>query len=282
MTEEKLEEFVTGIEDDFDLEKIASCGQCFRARAFGDGTYRFITGDKVVYIKRLEGKDFSVRCSEGSWQRVWRDYFDLGRSYRELREGAGKGNGFVNAAMAAGAGLRVLRQDAWEMLVTFIISQRKSIPAISTAVEALAGKLGKAVVTPFETVHAFPVPEELYRASEEELASCGLGYRTPYVRDAARRVMDGTLDLEALAACGDEELFAELVSVHGVGKKVANCVALFGYGRVSRVPVDVWIDRAIQEDCQGCDPFGDFGGVAGIIQQYVFYYKRNVQREMTA
>lgn len=282
LREGKFEEFSTRIDDDFDLEKIVSCGQCFRARVFDDGAYRFITEDKVIYIRRLEGDEFSVCCSEGSWEQVWRDYFDLRRSYRNIRESADKGNSFVNAAMAAGAGLRVLRQAAWEMLVTFIISQRKSIPAISRAVEELAEKFGRALVTPFETVHVFPTPEELCQASEEELGSCGLGYRTAYVRDAAERVLTGTLNLDVLEACSDEELFTELMKVYGVGKKVANCVALFGYGRVSRVPVDVWIDRAIQEDCQGRDPFGDFGSEAGIIQQYVFYYKRNGQREVSA
>lgn len=282
LDEGKFEDFSVKIEDDFELEKIVSCGQCFRAKTFENGTYRFITGDKVIYIRKLGGDDYSVCCSGGSWESVWRDYFDLGRSYRDIREGADRGGSFVKAAMAAGAGLRVLRQDAWEMLITFIISQRKSIPAISRAVEGLAEKFGRALVTPFETVHVFPAPEGLCRASEEELGSCGLGYRTGYVRDAAQKVLTGALNLGALEACGDEELFTELMKVHGVGKKVANCVALFGYGRVSRVPVDVWIDRAIQEDCHGCDPFESFGSEAGIIQQYVFYYKRNVQREMPA
>lgn len=279
MEEGKFEEFSTRIEDDFDLEKIVSCGQCFRAKALDNGTYRFITGDHVIYIRKLEGNDFNICCSEGSWEQVWMDYFDLHRSYRDIRKSADKGNSFVNAAIAAGAGLRVLRQDAWEMLITFIISQRKNIPAISRAVEGLSEKFGRKISTPFEAVYTFPTPEALCQASEGDLNSCGLGYRTAYVRDAAGRVLTGTLNLDALAECRDEELFAELMKVHGVGKKVANCVSLFGYGRISRVPVDVWIDRAIQEDCQGRDPFGDFGSEAGIIQQYVFYYKRNVRQE---
>lgn len=277
LDERKFEEFSAEIEDDFDLEKIVSCGQCFRAKAFEGGACRFITGEELIYIRKLQGNNFGVCCSEGSWKRVWMDYFDLRRSYRNIRQSADKGNGFVNAAMESGAGLRVLRQDAWEMLITFIISQRKNIPAISRAVEGLSEKFGRKIITPFETVYTFPAPEALCKASEEELDACGLGYRTAYVRDAAERVLAGTLNLDALAAYSDEELYAELVKVHGVGKKVANCVSLFGYGRVSRVPVDVWIDRAIQEDCQGCDPFGDFGSEAGIIQQYVFYYKRNVR-----
>ncbi len=275
MEKRHYEEFQTGIEDDFDLEKIAASGQCFRAKALEGGAYRFVTGDEAVYIRRLEEGRYSICCGSGSWERVWTDYFDLRRSYRGIREKAGRENRFVNDAVAAGAGLRVLRQDPWEMLVTFIISQRKNIPAIARAVEGLCAELGEGIETPFETIYSFPTPEGLWRAKEETLKSCGLGYRAAYVRDAAERVLNGTLNLDALAAYGDEELFTELLKVHGVGKKVANCVCLFGYGRASRVPIDVWIDRAIQEDCHGRNPFDAFGSEAGIIQQYVFYYKRS-------
>ncbi len=272
-----FDEMTIKIEDDFDPGKIASCGQCFRAKGFADGTYRFITGNQVIYIRKLGGNDYTVCCGKNSWGQIWEDYFDLGRNYRKIRENINGKNAFVDRAVAAGAGLRVLRQDAWEMLITFIISQRKNIPAIARAVENLSVKYGEEVVTPFESIHEFPSPRQLRRAAQEELASCGLGYRTAYVRDAAERVSSGALDLRSIASLGDEELFSELLKVHGVGKKVANCVCLFGYGRISRVPVDVWISRAIREEWQGQDPFADFGAVAGIVQQYIFYYERGRQ-----
>lgn len=184
-------------------------------------------------------------------------------------------------AMECGCGLRVLHQDPWEMLVTFIISQRKNIPAISGAVELLARRYGHAIRSgrekpcSMEPPYSFPTAEELECASETDLRDCGLGYRAAYVRDAVEKVLSGELDLGAAAAYEDEKLFQELMKVHGVGKKVADCVCLFGYSRSSRAPVDVWIARAIQEECQGRNPFPDYGEDAGIIQQYIFYYQKH-------
>ncbi|MDE6905930.1 MAG: DNA-3-methyladenine glycosylase 2 family protein [Lachnospiraceae bacterium] len=274
-TKDDFESFTVHIEDDFDLEKIADSGQCFRVKKFADGFYRFITGNQAVYIRRERDGAYCVSCAKDAWEKVWRDYFDLSRNYRAIRKKAGDRNPFVDRALEEGTGIRVLRQNTWEMLITFIISQRKNIPAISKAVETLSKHYGKKMETRYETLYTFPTPEELRHATAEELKACGLGYRTPYVMDAAQKVSAGCLDLKAIAAYEDQELFEALQEVHGVGKKVANCICLFGYGRTSRVPVDVWIARAIQTECDGENIFEDFGEYAGIIQQYIFYYERN-------
>lgn len=263
------------IADDFDLEKIASCGQCFRVRRFEGGIYRFVTGEHVLYIQKQKSHQFAVSCDEAVWNRVWVPYFDLGRSYSMLRETLEYNHPFVKEAVDCGCGLRVLRQDSWEMLITFILSQRKNIPAIAKAVEELASRCGTAVTTDYETLHLFPTPVQLLALSEEELNACNLGYRTSYVLDAAGKTAAGELDLAGLSECSDEEVFDRLIQIRGVGKKVANCVCLFGYGRTKRAPVDVWIQRAIEEQFQGVDPFEDFGDLAGIIQQYIFYYEKN-------
>lgn len=272
---------VITIEDDFDLSKIAASGQCFRVRQFDDGMYRFITREHVLYIKKVDvdsiGKfDRSVRyevsCSPEEWERIWHPYFDLDRDYAAIRKRSGDKNSFIDSAMDFGRGIRVLNQDPWEMLVTFIISQRKNMPAISKSVNLIAERFGSPVETQFEMIYAFPTPEQLTQASDEDLRACSLGYRAPYVADAARCVLSGELDLNAIASFSDEDLFEELQKVHGVGKKVANCICLFAYGRTSLVPVDVWIARAIEDECAGEDPFDAFGKDAGIIQQYVFYY----------
>jgi N-glycosylase/DNA lyase len=176
--------------------------------------------------------------------------------------------------MALGKGLRILRQDPWEMLLTFIISQRKSIPAIASAVEALAARWGEPLPAEREELFAFPTPEAMAGATEAELRACSLGYRAPYVLDAVRKVTGGEVDLAALGKMEDEALFRALQAIRGVGRKVAECVCLFGYGRLSRVPVDVWIERAIREECGGCEPFSAYGDDAGIMQQYVFYAMR--------
>lgn len=263
------------IQDDFDLEKTASCGQCFRAKLLDDGFFRFVSGDHVIYIKGLGNHRFSVSCTEAEWKEIWIRYFDLNRSYKKLYLEEREKHDYVRKAMDCGRGIRILRQDPWEMLVTFIISQRKNIPAISQSVEALAEKYGHKIQTDREIIYSFPTPEEMADASVDDLKECSLGYRVPYIYDAIQKVTSGSLNLEKIADYSDEELFQELQTVNGVGKKVANCICLFGYGRMARVPVDVWIARAVDEDCCGEDPFRLFEGNAGIIQQYVFYYKKS-------
>lgn len=267
------------IQDDFDLEKIASCGQCFRVKILDDRVFRFVTRDNVLYIKKEEEQRYTVSCNKEEWEEVWIRYFDLDRNYQNIYEEEQGKHDFVKKAMDCGKGLRILRQEPWEMLITFIISQRKSIPAISKSVEALAEKYGHQIETDYEVFRSFPTPEEMRSASEEELKKCGLGYRTPYIYDAIQKVNSGILDLNIISDYNDEELFHELQTVYGVGKKVANCVCLFAYGRMARVPVDVWISRAISEECQGESPFPLFQANAGIIQQYIFYYEKNHQQK---
>ena len=262
------------ISDDFSMEKIMESGQCFRVRRFPDGAYRFITGGSAVYLRSLGEGRYEASCEAEEWASLWAPYFDLARDYAALRRRAGGKHPFVDAAMETGEGLRILRQDPWEMLITFIISQRKSIPAIAAAVETLAARWGSPLETERETLFAFPSPEALAPVTEEALRACALGYRAPYVLDAVRQVSGGALDLAALGQLEDEALFRALQSVRGVGKKVSECVCLFGYGRLCRVPVDVWIDRAIREECGGCEPFSLYGEDAGIMQQYVFYAMR--------
>ena len=262
------------IKDDFDLKKIALSGQCFRVKQFEDGTYRFVTGDSVVYIKEMDDRHFSVSCDMDEWNLVWRKYFDFDRCYSDIFAGEYKKHPFVDSAMKFGRGLRILRQNPWEMLVTFIISQRKSIPAIATAVETLSTQYGHCIPTDSEVLKSFPTPRELSAISKEDLEKCKLGYRASYVYDAIQEVLSGALDLQGLYEREDDYILESLQKVHGVGKKVANCVSLFAYGRMACVPVDVWIARAIEEGCGGESPFPLFGENAGIIQQYIFYYEK--------
>ena len=267
------------IRDDFDLEKIRLSGQCFRIRRFEDETFRFITGNEVLSITPVGENTFEISCSSEKWNRIWSPYFSLDLDYRTIREQAKGKNAFIDKAMEESAGLRVLRQDPWEMLITFIISQRKSIPAISGSVEMLAEKYGKKIRTDRETLYAFPSAEELKKAEIGDYIDCSLGYRAKYVFDAVRKVGSGELNLEQLRGLDDVDLFLALQSIYGVGKKVAECVCLFGYGRTGRAPVDVWIQRAIEEGCGGVNPFEQYGEYAGIIQQYMFFYQRSKSRK---
>ena len=266
------------IKDDFDLEKIIDSGQCFRGKCLEDESYRFISGDSAIYIRSedREAGVYTVSCDQKSWETIWFSFFDLERCYSEIAVLESGKHEFVDQAIAHGRGVRLLRQDPWEMLLTFIISQRKSIPAIIKSVEALSEKYGHDIVTEQERLKAFPSPEEMKEATAEELAACGLGYRVKYILDAIQKVNSGELNLKAIAKLPDDVLLEKLQAVMGVGIKVANCIALFAYGRTACVPVDVWIFRAIEKECGGVSPFSLYGENAGIIQQYIFYYERGV------
>ena len=266
------------INDDFDLRKIVMSGQCFRAKEIGRDRYLFITGDKAVTIEDAGGGSYSVSCDPAEWDTVWADYFDLQRSYAELRSRHMNKNAFADQAITYARGIRVLRQDPWETLVSFIISQRKSIPAIATAVETLCMRFGHVIDSPQGSLYSFPTVREMSGVSEAELRECGLGYRSGYVLDAVKKVGEEEVRLEALYDVPNQVLISSLEMIHGVGKKVARCVALFAYGRTACVPIDVWINRTIHDEWAGEDLFALYGGDAGIIQQYVFYYKRHLFR----
>ncbi len=279
---------VIEIKDDFDLKKIMISGQCFRVKEIAEGVFRFITGGHILYIRKKDEHSFEISCTKDEWENIWAHYFDMERSYAAIAASEYGKHEFSDRAIDFGRGLRILKQDKWEMLISFIISQRKSIPAISSAVEGLSEKFGKRILVSKEVkeeikkwgvadmdIYTFPTAKELSKASPDDLKSCGLGYRAPYIEDAVKKVISGELDLDEIGKLPDEELFERLMEVHGVGKKVANCVLLFGYSRTARVPIDVWISRAIDEEFGGENLFPLFGENGGIIQQYIFYYEKN-------
>lgn len=257
--------------EDFSPEAIADSGQCFRMVSKPDGV-RLVACGRWLKITPGEG-GFWFFCTDEEFETVWKPYFDLGADYASYRTRILKRDKFLQRAAEYGAGLRILRQEPFEMLVSFIISQRKSIPAIRTAVEALCTRFGSPIDTPEGTAYAFPTPKQLAAASPEELAACGLGYRAPYVQDAARKTADGTLDLTALTALSDELLLEQLQTVRGVGIKVASCTALFAYHRLGALPVDVWIERVLRQVYGGSWP-KRYLPCAGVLQQYMFYYAR--------
>ena len=266
------------ITDDFDLNKIIASGQCFRAKEIRKGLFRFITGEDVLYIQEKAPHRYDVSCNNQLWDTVWAPFFSLETDYSKIRKSVAGKHSFIDLAIHEGLGLRVLRQDPWEMLISFIISQRKTIPAISKSVNLMAEKFGTNITTEYEEIKAFPSVSQLSGVCSEELCECALGYRTPYVLDAVRKVSSGEIKLEKLDTLNDDLLRQQLMQIRGVGPKVANCVCLFGYGRTGSVPVDVWIRRAIDNECSGQSPFEDYGATAGIIQQYVFYYEKSHQR----
>ena len=263
------------IADDFDMAKIAHSGQCFRARALDRDAWLFVTGEHAVLIRALGADLYDVSCGATEWDAVWRPYFDLDRNYGALRAKHKNRFPFLDTAMDFGRGIRVLRQDPWETLMTFILSQRKSIPAISHGVEAIAARWGRRTVLSGTEISFFPTPPQMTGCCTDDFRELGMGYRSAYMAEAHCAVLSGGLDLGSLASLSDDDLMARLQSLHGVGIKVASCVALYAYGRTAAAPVDVWIRRVIDTHFGGENPFPLFGEDAGLLQQYMFYYMKS-------
>lgn len=275
---------VVKIHDDFNLKKIAESGQCFRAKEIQKGLFRFITGKHAVYIRQLGSDTFEVSCHTHEWSSIWEKYFDLNENYQAIRAEIHKFSldySFgeqLRAAADFGRGIRILKQEPFETLVSFIISQRKSIPAIKKSVEIICDSFGSIVHTPYEELRTFPTPEKLSAATMIGLSNCSLGYRGAYIRDAIEKVRTHIVDLEDLPNSKDADMIKELKEVKGVGDKIAHCVALYAYHRLNLSPVDVWIKRAIDEDFGGQNIFANFK-YGGVLQQYVFFYKRLGDKE---
>ena len=209
---------------------------------------------------------------------------------REIGRGVDEGIALkVNTIMTHGEGIRILRQDPWETLCTFIISQRRSIPSIKTSVRRLSEQWGGEINAPaikrlmknikgtpvdsVPTLISFPTANSLSQVEPEVLNEvAGLGYRDEYIHNAAVKVADGELDLVKLNGLNDEDLLKRLESLRGVGVKIASCTALFAYGRLGVAPIDVWIDRVIRKDFAGYDLFKVYGDKAGLVQQWMYYW----------
>ncbi len=256
--------------DDFSIASIAESGQCFRIVPDGFNSYSAIAMGHAVSISLEEDGSYTFSCSRETFEDFWKGYFDLGKDYGEYRKIVLEDDEYLKTAVEFGSGIRILNQDPWEMLISFIISQRKSVPAIRTSIERLSDRYGK----PIDDGHKdFPDALSLAKAKEEDLRACGLGYRTEYVSNAAKLTALGSLDLGALSNLSTHELIDKLMELKGVGIKVASCIALFGYHRLDTVPVDVWMKRVIETVYNGTLP-KEYAPYAGVMQQYMFNYAR--------
>ena len=257
------------------LSAIADSGQCFRWRRREDG-YLIPALDRVLRVKETEAGALALNCTEEEYARLWRGYFDLDTDYGAMASVLPREDTYLHAAAEYGRGIRILRQDPWETLVTFLISQRKNIPAIRQAVEKLCLTGGRVIETDEEgPIYAFPSPSELKRFGEEGLRACGLGYRAPYVLRAAE-VFSGE-DLNGLDSLTDEALLRALCALYGVGPKIAQCVMLFGFHRLNAFPVDVWIQRVAEKRYPGGIHPEQFAPFAGVMQQYMYAYERYLE-----
>ena len=254
-----------------DIIKVMDSGQCFRVVPF-EGEHRIVAGSHLAFGFQ-SGKDLELVVQNGTSD-FWQHYFDMGRDYISIREYfksyEGRGSEFITASAEAGAGMPLLNQDPFETLLSFIISQRKSIPAIRKCVESICDKYGSEIVP---GIHAFPTPSQLEYA---DFIETGAGYRAAYLQDAVQAVCNGTLDLKSLRSKSYEVALEMLKHLYGVGDKVANCTLLYGLGFDNAFPIDVWVNRIIDEEFAGAFPYTAFPEYKGILQLYMFYQKRRM------
>lgn len=252
-------------------QRTFDCGQCFRWNADAEGKYRGVASGKAAVVWAEAGRTY-IECAAGDIY-FWRDYLDMETDYAEARRSIEVCN-YLRDCAAYGEGIRILRQDKWEALCSFIISQCNNIPRIKGIVEKLCSLYGEPVEAPWGEARAFPTAERVADLSEEALAPLRSGYRAPYILAAARAVAGGDIDLDATALLPCGEARAELKKLNGVGDKVANCVVLFGLHQLDAFPVDVWIKRALASNMpKGFDP-SSLGKYAGLAQQYMFFHAR--------
>jgi N-glycosylase/DNA lyase len=260
---------VTGL-GDFHLAETLECGQCFRWDALPDGSYRGIAHRCEIRICLEDGTFVLYGVELREFEAYWVSYFDLALDYGEVKRALCRLEPRLIPAAQYAPGIRVLRQDPWEALATFILSQNNNIPRIRGIVERMCRCFG--VLLPGGG-YAFPTAERLALLEEADLAPLRCGFRARYLLDAARKVAGGGLALDEVAEMPLSEARDALMKIRGVGPKVADCALLYGMHRLDAFPMDVWIKRAMAVLLPDRKP-QDLGEYAGIAQQYLFHYSR--------
>lgn len=272
----------------FDLAKCATCGQAFRwaecERRPGElSAFTCVIRGSAVRASQTEDALIVYPCAEDEAQN-YIDYFDLERDYGMIEQLIAA-DPRLAVCLPGAEGIRVFNQEPFEALISFIISANNNIKRISGIVERLCRLAGKALEAGGHELYAFPTPQAIAALSERQLKEIGAGYRAPYILHSAQRIAEG-YDLEALRDMPLEAARKELLSFKGVGPKVADCILLFSLGHTDAFPIDVWIDRAMNELFFGSVPAkksemkqaaAGMGRYSGIIQQYIFYHARAVQ-----
>ena len=268
---------IVNIQDDIDLRKIAESGQCFRWTKDEDNTWRIISADQCTYVTALDEGEYLFECDAETYHGIWESYFDLETSYRAIRDKISSDEDpFLYCASEHEKGIRILRQDPWEMLVSFIISQNRNIPAIQRSIELLAGMCGELKNdSRGEPYYAFPSPAAIASLSEQSLKACKLGYRWKYIQAAAHAALHGGFQPDALRALSCEDTVRQLTSLYGVGHKVASCIALFGLHQLNAFPRDVWVNRILANEYPDGYPYDRYSPYNGVYQQYMFAYYRH-------
>lgn len=265
--------------DNLDLLQIASSGQCFRFYPIlGSYDYVIVHKDHILKITQLvPSQTFIFYCSRQEFDEIWKNYFDLNTDYQKYLDAVFESEDqFLLSSISCGSGIRILNQDPWETLITFIISQQNNIPRITGIIDRLCRVCGDPIGEAYgELMYSFPSAEQIMD-HYKSLKSIGVGFREKYILDACKKINAG-YDLEQLRNSSAEDAVRELKKFYGVGDKVANCVSLFGLGHKEAFPRDVWINRIIDKYYGGEFDTSRFEGFSGVIQQYMFHYERVIK-----
>ena len=273
--------------NDFNLTHIFECGQCFRWNKYED-KYIGVVGKNVLEIMQ-EGNDviFKGNCNINI-QTLVQDYFDLNTDYTKIKQTLARIDNNMKKSINYGDGIRILNQDLWECIISFIISANNNIPRIKKIIERISENYGDKLMWQGKTYYTFPTPEQLSKASVQDLRRLGLGFRDQRVYDTTRMILSNKFDLEKLKNETQSEIIREkLLILPGIGPKVADCIMLFSMKRFDVFPIDVWVRRVMNElyiknedetkvSKQQIQKIAKekYGNLAGIAQQYLLYWKR--------
>lgn len=260
------------IKDHFSLRQICESGQCFRLKELTTDVYELVAMGRYLKMEQ-QGEEITFHCDEEEFQSVWRSYFDLDGNYGQMIASVKETDTYLQAAVNYGSGIRILKQDLWEMIVSFIVSQQNNIKRIRKCIALLCERYGIRRETPQGQVYyAFPTPESLAGAKFDELAQCNLGYRNKYIKKTAQSICMGEVSLEKISTMPYRNAVEELKKLCGVGDKVAECICLFALHQLDAFPIDTHIKKVLECRYPKGFPFDAYAGYAGVIQQYIFYY----------
>lgn len=271
---------------DFNPKHIFECGQCFRWHKEADNSYTGVAKGRVINVSQKDNKIYLDNTNLKDFEEIWYNYFDLGTNYTDIKNTLKNMDEHLNKASEFGYGIRILKQDGWEMLISFIISSNNRIPMIQKAIENLSRNYGTYIGNyRGKDYYAFPTPEELNKASQEEIRACQTGFRDKYIKSTTESVIKDNENISEYTSLSTDDCIKELKKFNGVGPKVADCIALFGMQKYDTFPVDVWVKRVMQEFYVDEDmslpkmrsyAIDKFGNLAGFAQQYLFYYAREL------
>lgn len=262
--------------DCFNLEQTANSGQCFRWKKIDDDKYFIPAYGRCLTISQI-GNKFEMSCDEEEFQKIWSHYFDLETDYSAIIDRIDSKDKFLKAAADYGRGIRILNQELWETIISFIISQNNNIPRIKGSIERLCNKYNVQSIELKDTdIYMIPHLEDIKKhGGRDSLKELGLGYRDEYIWLMCEYENSHSSFEEYIRGLDYNSSLKYLMGFKGIGKKVANCICLFGLHHLDACPIDVWMKKIINEEYGAVMPLWMKDKYAGVYQQYAFFYKRS-------